>query len=145
MDCIHWDNENVIAWMRSDIAYTYLYLILMNSPYLLVLIFTLDFSLTNQHWLYSACCENWLHCHSSTLTYAAGTRLHCTPPTNEPTPCIQDYQQSLTHSYALQLCSFTRLTVAVWLYVLWNKLTYIMLLWHICLAILEYSLFIKKR
>ena len=33
-----------------------------------------------------------------------------TPPTNSPTPGMQDYPQFLTPSFALQLCSFPRLT-----------------------------------
>ena len=33
-------------------------------------------------------------------------------PTNAPTPRTQDYHQSLTPSYALQLCSLPRLTAA---------------------------------
>ena len=40
---------------------------------------------------------------------AAGTSLHRTPYTNATTSGIQDYHQSLTPSYALQLCSFPRL------------------------------------
>ena len=56
-----------------------------------------------------------MHCHThthSTLTHAAGTSLHSTTPTNLSTPCMPDYQQSLTLSYAQPLYSFTRLIAA---------------------------------
>ena len=46
-------------------------------------------------------------------THAAGTSQDCTPPTNWPTPHIQDFMQSLNPSYALQLCSFPLLTAAI--------------------------------
>ena len=49
-----------------------------------------------------------MHRHNSSLTHPAGTRLHCTPTTIAPNPCMQ----SLTPSYALQLWSFPRLTAA---------------------------------
>ena len=47
-----------------------------------------------------------------THSHANGTCLHCTPPTNAPTPSKSDYQLSLTLSYALQLCSFPRPSAA---------------------------------
>ena len=43
---------------------------------------------------------------------APNSALQCTPPINPPTPRTQDYHQFLTSSYALQLCSFPRLTAA---------------------------------
>ena len=42
----------------------------------------------------------------STLTHTTGNSQHSTPPTNTPTPTQQDYQQSLTLYYALQMFSF---------------------------------------
>ena len=41
--------------------------------------------------------------------------LACTAhgPLNEPAPSMLDYHQSLTHSFALKLCSFPRLTAAL--------------------------------
>ena len=51
--------------------------------------------------------------HNGTLTHAAGTSFQCTRPTNAPTPGMQDYEQSLTPSYALQLWSFPRLSAAL--------------------------------
>ena len=48
----------------------------------------------------------------STLPHTVGTSQHGTPPTNAPNPCMQDYLQSLTPSYALQLCSFPGHTAA---------------------------------
>ena len=50
--------------------------------------------------------------HHSTLTHTAGHRQHRTPPSSAPNPCKSAYQQSLTPSYALQVCSFPRLTAA---------------------------------
>ena len=46
------------------------------------------------------------------IKQAAGTNLHCTPPTNAPTPRMRDYHKSLTISYALELCSFPWLSAA---------------------------------
>ena len=41
---------------------------------------------------------------------ADSTSLHCTPPSNAPTPCTQDYHQPQTPYHAIQLCPFPRLT-----------------------------------
>ena len=58
--------------------------------------------------------QTYTHCHiCCTLTHAARTSFHCTPPTKAPTPCSQGYHQSLTPLYALTWCSFPKLTAAV--------------------------------
>ena len=57
-----------------------------------------------------ACTANTTTAHSYTLR-----ALVCTahqPPMHPPTPCMQDYYQSLTPFHTLQLCSFPRLTAA---------------------------------
>ena len=49
--------------------------------------------------------------HYITFTHATGMSLHCTSPTKASTSGTPDHLQSLNLSYALQLCSFSRLTV----------------------------------
>ena len=47
-------------------------------------------------------------------------RIHKPPHTNPPTQTHLDYHQPLTPSYAVQLCSFPRLTAAL---SLWKSFT----------------------
>ena len=78
-----------------------------------------------------------MYFHNSALTHSAGTSLNCISPSNAPTPCTLDYQQYLTPSYALQLCSLTSLTAA---YFKFFKLLF-KRCWKICaIFILLYNL-----
>ena len=74
----------------------------------------------------------------STLKYAASTSVHCTSSTNVPTPCKWDYCQSLTPSFALQQCSFPRLTASIVL----EKVLPISLIW-ICFS--SCSVLVSRR
>ena len=81
-------------------------------------------SSTNQQCLYSAC---FADCHPPTKHSHTLLAQACTAhpsPLNASTPRTQYYRQSQTSSCALQLCSLTRLTAAIFQISQWKIVTW---------------------